>query len=318
MAEPPYGIIASKLKTGNVIPFLGAGASLGKRNPPKARFDPASPRFVPKAAELAAVLAKESSFPSENVNDRSDLAKVSSYYAGVSSDRRTLRSRLRELLHPVTDALAAESKEKKPLTIHRLLAAMPSHQVIVTTNYDALIENAFDEVNKPYDVVIYPADRLAEYVNSVLWWPYGQTPQPVESNKLDLHLDLLSKSKTVIFKMHGTRHPSDQNYDHFVVTEEDYVEFLSRMAQQSAIPTIFFPYFRERSFLFLGYGLRDWNLRVLLNNLPRHTDDQLRSWAIQTKPSELETALWGKREVSIYDLTLDKFVHQIARELGGL
>ena len=96
MAEPPYGIIASKLRNGNVIPFLGAGASLGKRSPPKARFDPVSPRFLPKAAELAEVLAKESSFPSDNPNDRSDLAKVSSYYAEVSSDRPTLRGRLRE------------------------------------------------------------------------------------------------------------------------------------------------------------------------------------------------------------------------------
>src|SRR2546430_1338627 len=224
MVDPPYGIIASKLKNGNVIPFLGAGASLGKRKPPNSRFDPNKPRFLPMATELAEVLAKDSSFPSADPQDRSDLAKVSSYYAGVSSDRPTLRQRLRDLLHPVGgETSPAESRAPKQLTLHRLLAALPSRQVIVTTNYDSLIEQAFDEAKKPYDMVIYPADRLTEsdYVNSVLWWQHGQTPRPVESNKLDEFLDLRTTPRTVIFKMHGTRHPSDKNYDHFVVTEED-------------------------------------------------------------------------------------------------
>ena len=315
MAEPPYGIIAAKLKSGNVIPFLGAGASLGKRDP-KAKFDPDSPHFLPKATELAAVLAEDSSFPSDDPNDRSDLAMVSSYYAGVSSDRRTLRKRLRDLLHPITDGSAAASTAPRPITLHRLLAALPSPQVIVTTNYDSLIEQAFDELKKPYDIVIYPAERRTEFVNSVLWWPYGGTPQSAESNKLDEQLDLRATSTTVIFKMHGTRHPSDENYDHFVVTEEDYVEFLSQMINRSAIPSIFYPHFRERSFLFLGYGLRDWNLRVLLRNLPKQTDEQLRSWAIQEKPSELEQMLWQKRDVSIYDVNLDEFVPKLAQKIG--
>ena len=318
MAEPPYGIIASKLKRGNVIPFLGAGASLGKRKPPTAKFDPVNRDFLPNATELAAVLAEEARFPSDDPNERRDLAKVSSYYAEVSGDRPTLRERLRDLLDSTPKTSLAEAKASEPLTLHRFLAALPSRQVIVTTNYDSLIEQAFDEAKKPYDLVIYPADRLTEsdYVNSVLWWQHGEEPKPVESKKLDEVLDLLKTPRTVIFKMHGTRHPSDKSYDHFVVTEEDYVEFLSRMTTQLAIPSIFYPHFRERSFLFLGYGLRDWNLRVLLKNLPKHTDEQLRSWAIQKNPSELEQMLWGKRDVSIYDLTLDKFVMKLAREIG--
>jgi len=314
MVEPPYGIIAAKLKSGNVIPFLGAGASLGKRDPPQAKFDPDSPHFLPKATELAAALADDSSFPSDDPNDRSDLAMVSSYYAEVSSDRPTLRERLRHLLHPITDAAAAESTAPRLITLHRLLAALPSPQVVVTTNYDSLIEQAFDKVKKPYDMVIYPAERRPELVNSVLWWPYGETPRPAESNKLDEQLDL--RTTTVIFKMHGTRHPSDETYDHFVVTEDDYVEFLSRMTTGSAIPKIFYPHFRERSFLFLGYGLRDWNLRVLLRNLPKQTDEQLHSWAIKEAPSELERLLWLKRNVSIYDLNLDEFVTKLARKIG--
>jgi hypothetical protein len=305
----PYDIIAAKLKTGTVIPFLGAGASLGARQPADSKFDPRNPRFLPNARELAAALANESAFPSDDPYDRSDLAKVCSYYAGVAGDRKTLRQRLRDLLHPNHTAAP------EPMKLHRLLASLPAPQVIVTTNYDSLIEDAFDKAGKPYDLVIYPADRPADYVNSVIWWPHGGIPQAAKSKRLDEYLDLRTTKTTVIFKMHGTRHPSDQTHDHFVITEEDYVEFLSRMTTRSAIPPIFYPRFRECSFLFLGYGLRDWNLRVLLKNLPNQTDDQLRSWAIQKAPSNLESKLWQKRNVEIYDVTLDEFADETSGRL---
>jgi hypothetical protein len=110
-----------------------------------------------------------------------------------------------------------------------------------------------------------------------------------------------------------------------VITEEDYVEFLSRMTNNAAIPSLFYPYFRERSFLFLGYSLRDWNLRVVLKNLSKYLpkgtassdddEDQLPSWAIQRNPSELERRLWDKRHVSIFDLTLDEFVSTLQERL---
>ena len=66
--------------------------------------------------------------------------------------------------------------------------------------------------------------------------------------------------------MHGSI-SADSGWDSFVVTEEDYVEFLSRMTDNKAIPSILIDYFQERNFLFLGYSLRDWNLRVLLRRL---------------------------------------------------
>ena len=37
-------------------------------------------------------------------------------------------------------------------------------------------------------------------------------------------------------------------------------------------------------------------------------DEPLPSWAIQYQPSELERRLWEKRNVNIFDMTLDDFV----------
>lgn len=309
MVEPPYGIICNRLKTGRVIPFLGAGASFVER-PLGAKWDATKPLFLPSGLELAHFLADEAEFPSADPADRGDLAKVSSYYADIAG-RRTLRERLREVLN----------HEYQGSLLHELIAAVPVPLVIVVTNYDALVEQAFRAARKPYDLVVYPADRK-DIANAILWWPHGAREPLVKApNELDIDLAMT----TVIYKMHGTIVQETEEWDSFVITEEDYVEFLSRMTASAAIPSLFYPFFRDRSFLFLGYSLRDWKLRVILKNLSKYfskrvagsddDEDQLPSWAIQRSPSELERQLWKKRKVNIFDIALDDFAKKMQQRL---
>ena len=309
MAEPPYGIIWNRLKAGGVVPFLGAGASFVGRTP-DASWDACAPRFLPSGLELARFLADEAGFPASDPGDRNDLAKVSSYYADIAG-RRPLRERLRDVLN--------HDYQSGPL--HELLADIPAPLLIVVTNYDTLVEQAFRAKGKPYDLVIYPTDRKA-IANAILWWPHGASePLVKEPRKLDIDL----ARTTVIYKMHGTIMPENNKWDSFVITEEDYVEFLSRMTTNTAIPSLFYPYFRERSFLFLGYSLRDWNLRVILKNLSKYfpkrqanrddDEDQLPSWAIQRNPFELERKLWDKRRVTIFDVALDEFARKLRERM---
>ena len=301
--EPPFGDIWDGLRDGRVIPFLGAGASMVHR-PPSAGWVPSEGTFLPSGGELARYLAERSNFPSKETRDLDDLAKVSSYTADVSG-RPLLRQRLR----------AALSGNYQCGALHRFLAAIPAHMLIVVTNYDTLLEDAFREAGKPFDLVVYAADRPS-IANSLLWWENGaDTPVTVEANQFDLNL---SKG-SVIYKMHGTVWPAGQQWDNFVITEEDYVEFLSRMTtnSSSAVPAQFYQHSRNRSFLFLGYSLRDWNLRVVLRNLRRamvgggDNADTIPSWAIQREPSALEQRLWGRRNVDIFDMDIETFVERL-------
>jgi hypothetical protein len=256
--------------------------------------------FLPSGVELSKYIAYEADFPPDNPYDLGDLAKVSSYYVG-RGPRDTLRNLLRTVIN----------HDYQVGRLHRFLANIPVPLVIVTTNYDTLIEQAFHGA-KAYDLVIYPNDGkvTSEWANAVLWRPHGEA-QPTfrETNQLEKDIDL--DKTTVIYKMHGTiiRGPSDE-WDNFVITEDDYAEFLSRMITQGAIPSLFRSHFLGRSFLFLGYGLRDWNLRVLLTSL-KQRDDHVRSWAIQRRPSPYERILWNRRNVDIFDLTLDEFVRKM-------
>src|SRR5690242_11699892 len=265
MPEPPYLEIADSLREVNVVPFLGAGVNFGTRPTNESWQDPQS-AFLPTAAELSGYLAHRASFPSDDVRERGDLAKVASYFVDTVA-RSTLRTRLHGIF----------AREYKPAPIHTYLARIARKSdadiekgekpgtplLMVTTNYDDLLERAFQEAGRPYDLVVYPTDSK-DIAASVVWSPHGESKsEAILPNKLCIDL----KKTNVIYKMHGSVDQKQRHLDSYVITEEDYIEFLSRMTTQSAVPAQFMRYFRERHFLFLGYGLADWNFRVLLRNL---------------------------------------------------
>ena len=130
--EPPFGIILDELRSGNAIPFLGAGASRVGHEAP-------DPAFLPSSAELAEILADAAKFPSNDERDRTDLAKVSSYYVD-GSNRGALRRKLRRVFAGVSYSCN---------DLHRFLADVANNLLIVTTNYDTLLEQAFLELGKP-------------------------------------------------------------------------------------------------------------------------------------------------------------------------
>ncbi|HYX30935.1 MAG TPA: SIR2 family protein [Pyrinomonadaceae bacterium] len=314
MARPPYGEIVDLLNSGKVVPFLGAGVNFGMRQP-GAKWDDKQPGFLPSGAELSRFLAAKSNFPSDDDHDLVDLAKVASYFVETSG-----RPRLRERLREVFD------RDFDPCDIHTYLAEVPAPLLVVTTNYDDLTERAFVKSGKPYDLVVHPTDRK-DVEASVLWWPHqADKPETIAPNKLFVDLN----TTTVIYKMHGTVARPTKEWDSYVITEEDYVDFLSRMTGQTAVPAQFMRHFRTRHFLFMGYGLNDWNLRVVLNNLRSvlpsagtndATEDlageDLPSWAIQFQPSDLEVELWQARSVKIYDVDINEFVKQMRAQANS-
>ena len=297
--EPPYGGIWDLLKQGRIIPFLGSGASLSGRT--EAKWDADLLNCLPSASELGEHLAKKATFPDWQPTD--DLAKVAQYYRAVMG-RYDLRQRLRHIF----------ARDFAYAAVHEFLAGVPAPLLIVTTNYDDLIERAFRAKNRPFDLVVHPTDNK-EWGGAALHWKQGASePEFPRPNKLVIDL----KQTTVIYKMHGAVDPQDDSRDSFVIDEEDYTEFLVRMAAKTAIPAIFAEPFSTRHFLFLGYGLRDWNFRVVLSkiekDLLRSKGDRRPSWAIQEHLSPLEQELWRRRDVTIYDMKIQDFIRRLSQE----
>lgn len=308
-APPPYGDIARALKAGKVIPVIGGDVSRCGR-PPGGAWDPDRPAFLPSGTELARFLADDTGFPGDA--DRDDLAKVASYYEAFQT-RGPLKERLRQLLGP-------DGTGRLPLpSLYALLAEVPAPLLIVTTNVDNQLEQAFAAAGKAFDLVVYPADRK-DLANAVLWWPHGaaepDTPPP---NALDVDLS----RTTAIFKIHGAVRPATDEWDNFVVTEEDHLQLLARVA--AAIPAQFAAHVRDRSLLFIGFSLHDWNLRLVMRSLARSFerrnaafgDEPIPWWAIDEEVSEFELKLWEKRGVYPYRLAIDEFVLRLRERMGS-
>jgi hypothetical protein len=88
MPPPPYPYIRDQLRRGRVIPFLGAGASFGARNPGdvpwrkaiKPELNEWDVCYLPTAKELAECLADLAQFPADETRE---LTKVAQYFGAV-------------------------------------------------------------------------------------------------------------------------------------------------------------------------------------------------------------------------------------------
>jgi hypothetical protein len=174
---------------------------------------------------------------------------------------------------------------------------------LVTTNYDDLVERALEH-RAPWVVV----DRGTP--GNV--WCRSPAGDWAEVEAKNLGYTIIDRKRPIVLKLHGSFDRDDRINDSFLITEEHYVDFLGR-PEGGQIPQMIATAMRERSFLFLGYGLRDWNIRVLLRKLAqaRGRTEKIRSWAIVRKPGLAEQILWKAQNVEMHDMDLDSFASRL-------
>ena len=261
------------------MPFLGAGASLTGPVPPLS------------AKGLGEELAAGSDFPISD-NEPIDLARIASFYE-ARMGRPLLNGALRDQLEGPFE----------PGRIHRYLASVGERLLVITTNYDTLLEQAFRAAGHDPHVVYHPFND-PERAGVVLWRQPGTAWDDFEEiQPQDLTLPI--GRAPVIYKMHGHRHGGDDAQDAYLITEEDYVEFLAGMQ----VPPVVLRKLKNSSILFLGYGLRDWNVRVLLSNLRRVGRGF--AWAVQRDPEVVDERLWQARNVEVLRMEIDAFVDRL-------
>ena len=314
-----YQDVADELVEGNVIPFLGAGANLCGR-PEDAHWTVGQGEYMPNAYELAFYLAQRFRYPAadEKELDRvaSDLARVSQYVA-IQRGSRRLYTELHKIFSPAY----------RPSPLHRFFARLPSllrarrsmrpYQLIVTTNYDDALETAFNEADEEFDLVWY----MAEGEGRGKFMHQAPGAKPVVIEVPNSYIDLAPEERCVILKIHGDVNradPAQPGDDSFVITEDDYIEFLTHSTDPaSLIPIGLLDRMKENAFLFLGYSLRDWNLRVILYRLWREQTLGSQSWAIQRKPMSFERKFWSLRRVELLDIDLDDYIRRLEHAVEG-
>lgn len=311
-----YKLVAGRLLSGKVVPVLGAGANLGGR-PLGAGYVPGV--YLPSGGELAEVLAEHVNYPEADVLD---LARVSQYVVAELGE-----GSLYKKLHTVFDA------DFPPTLLHRFLARLARHtreavardpraaeaaeecMLLVTTNYDDALERAFRDEGEPYDLITYIND-VEESRGHFRHIPYDGEPYVIWTpNDMDLPLD----TRTIIAKIHGAVGRRTNGPDSFVITEDDYVDYITRADFARLFPVTLARKIEESHFLFLGYSLRDWNFRVMLYRLWRKQKfKKFKSWAIEANPNPVDCATWNERGVDILPVRVENFVEAIEQRLPPL
>jgi hypothetical protein len=248
-------MIAEKVSEGECVLFLGAGVHAPP--PEGSTFEYPDAHRPPLLGQLVADLAEKCDFHKQLPHDAGlDLQRVS---LCVEKTPGLGRPWLVERLDQFMEAA-------KPSPLLRMLAEMP-FTIFVTTNYDNLLETALTEAGKrPQKIVYDPTpERPAR--------PLSRDP---------------SVQRPLVFKIHGDLDEAES----IVITDEDYIHFVQRLAEKESanpVPPMVKLRLSMWPTLFVGYSLRDYNLRLLFRTLRWGIDRAFNpgSYSVDRAPDEL-------------------------------
>lgn len=305
--------VVDNILEGRLIPFFGAGVNLCGY--PDDEWTEGGTTRLPSGSELSKHLALKYKYPEK---DNEELARVSQY-AGLFKGLGDLY----EELHSLFDQSFA------PTSLHKFFAKLPreclengypeggdparKHLLIVTTNYDDLMERAFLDAKQKFHVVTYLAGSSNHDVPVFLHRPPDDRP-PVVITQGNTYAGLNDDPYPIILKIHGAvdRSAANSEFESFVITEDNYIDYISRGDLTGSIPMAMRMQLLRGSFLFLGYGLRDWNLRAFLLRLWRLQGIRnYRAWSVNHYHPPLEKLYLDDKKIGFIPAKLDSYVKEL-------
>jgi DNA-binding SARP family transcriptional activator len=268
-------------------------------------------RLVPVLAptvDLAPTLAARFGYPPGDVIE---TPRVSQFVAALRGHG------------PLHDELRAAAEHGEPNSVHRFFASLPPllrerglpHQLLVTADYDGALEHAFAEAGEEVDVVSYlaagPNRGRFCHISPDRGTVVIETPG-------DYATELSLERRTVVIRVRGRADSSPaREWESFVVTEDDHLDYLRRADIAGGLPVALAATLRRSHFLFLGYGVRDWCLRLVLSRICSETPLAYRSWAVSPQPHPSEAELWHGMGVDLLRAPLESYVDALARTVGA-
>jgi SIR2-like domain len=259
-----FEAIARKVAQGQCILFLGSAIHCAPPNGSSYIY-PIEKRPV-LGNELSRYLAKQSGFLNDDYfkdHDPTDLQRVSQHHE-YKLFRKGLIDEVVNLVHT----------QKEPSPVLHMLAELP-FPLVITTNYDQLFEQALARAGKSPHKSIYSPNKHRK---------------PADCERT------LDPQRPFVLKIHGdVEDPAS-----IVITDEDYIQFVLRMGDKvpyNPVPENVRYYLQTSPILFVGYSLKDYNLRLLFKTLRWEIDPAgiPQAYAIDYKPDPLILAVWDHK-----------------------
>ena len=281
--EDHFSEVVAALLSGRVVPVVGADHS-----------------------QLARALADRFGLESDG-----DLARISQFVE-VTKGSGPLYDELHSLL----------AVTRPPGPVHRFLAGLPrlarerdgDQPLLVTAGYDLALEQALLDAGETFDVVTYIA--TGRYRGRFCHLTPDGAAIPIESPNTYV-AELALDRRPVVLKLYGCVDPNPgRQWESFVVSEDDYIGYLQLRDLAAAVPVALAARLRRNHFLFLGYEMRNWHLRIVLNRLWENNALRYRSWAVLEHPVPFERELWRRRDVEVLEAPPEEYVARLAERAG--
>lgn len=251
-----------QLKKGNVVLFVGSGINdyLG----------------IPLIYELTRELAKDINvdrfLPTCKSWTSNWLPRIAELYL-KENDRKDLEKKLIDFYDRHIDT-------RPPSKIHEYTARLPAI-LVVTTNYDDLLEEAFGSIGKRC-VKMTTETTMHELFDTFYW---------------------SERREAILWKCHGS---IDEPHS-LVITDSDLVNF--ERSQRTIISQLA-GLLVSKTILLLGFGEADMNFQRLYNKIwhDRRSHRKQDVYIVGTNIDELSAGSWGFESAKIINMSLDSFL----------
>jgi Cdc6-like AAA superfamily ATPase len=185
------------------------------------------------------------------------------------------RNALVQLVRDQLEALGEEPKQ-----VHRLIAGLTECTVLVTTGLDRRLERAFEEMGRPFDLIIGNVD-----------------------------LPFVGEGKTQLYKLRG----SVERVESLVLTEADYETFFE---DQASISVVLRGELARKTTVFAGYDLSDQHFTDLYRKVTAGLDTYARrAYAFGETPSA-KVYRWCKRNnIQVIEVHATAYLQELAKQL---
>lgn len=250
--------LIEKLQQGDCLLFLGAGASIGSSGDKGER--------PPRGAELRDQLCDK--YLGGKHKDK-PLARVAELAKHVSS-LTDVQKFIREIFLPL-----------HPAEFHKRVTSFRWH-AIITTNYDLIIERAYEEVSSRQQElcpIIRDGDNFA---------------------------DVLKNQNSVPFlKLHGCINTINDPNLPLILASEEYAKYRTN---RTRLFDHFKDWARERPVIFVGYDISDPNVQQILFDLTANGQNRPTYAVVDPALDDIQTGYWQAHRFVAHALTFEAFL----------
>lgn len=258
-------------------------------------------------------------------NPPDQLTSITSYFESVG-DRNALRENLGSVI----------AHKDKPTATHKMLALAAQRHIsqrkaldylIITTNYDCLMERALEELNVPYVVLLTRKSDQKVVVRFSEQLPDAQALNELHMGETGGNFAngfVLQKfgglgNLAVIYKIHGCLYPKLRREDDgIIISDNDYVYYIKQMGRgNNIIPSYVNTLMRDKPFLFLGYSLNDWNIRSIFETMreKRSPYAGVQDMSVMRDVGEFEGVFFQRNDILIFKTDLNSYVDGVIEHL---